>query len=369
MSTETTKRDLVQKEALDQIKNKKRCGLGISMGVGKTLIGLKHMQDHYDMTSTFLVVAPKRSIFQSWIDDAKKFGFEHLLDQITFTTYLSLEKQSTDYNVIYLDECHSLLESHDFFLSMYGGKILGLTGTPPRYKTSEKGRMVDKYCPIVYTYITDSAVEDNILNDYKIVVHKITLSSQKHYKVMKKDKTSFFYTSEREHYKYWTEKIDSTFSLKQKSIFRIMRMKALMDYPTKENYVANIMSMIDEKCIVFANTTDQADRLCQYSYHSKNKQSEDNLADFKAGKINQLSCVLQLNEGVNVPNLKVGIIMHAYSNERKSSQRIGRLLRLNPDEKATIHILMFENTVDEEWVAEALKDLDQNKIVYTNPIC
>jgi superfamily II DNA or RNA helicase len=129
------------------------------------------------------------------------------------------------------------------------------------------------------------------------------------------------------------------------------------------------MSMIDEKCIVFANTTDQADRLCEYSYHSKNKQSEDNLADFKAGKINQLSCVLQLNEGVNVPNLKVGIIMHAYSNERKSSQRIGRLLRLNPDEKATIHILMFENTVDEEWVAEALKDLDQNKIVYTNPIC
>ena len=44
------------------------------MGVGKTLIGLKHMAAHYTDYSRFLVVAPKRSIFQSWIDDAKKFN-------------------------------------------------------------------------------------------------------------------------------------------------------------------------------------------------------------------------------------------------------------------------------------------------------
>jgi hypothetical protein len=56
--------------------------------------------------------------------------------------------------------------------------------------------------------------------------------------------------------------------------------------------------------------------------------------------------------------------MHAYGNERKSSQRIGRLLRLNPDDKATIHILCYKDTVDERWVNEALKDLDQSKIKY-----
>jgi superfamily II DNA or RNA helicase len=41
----------------------------------------------------------------------------------------------------------------------------------------------------------------------------------------------------------------------------------------------------------------------------------------------------------------------------KSAQRLGRLLRLNPDEKAIIHILCYEDTVDEAWVNQALREL------------
>ena len=75
-----------------------------------------------------------------------------------------------------------------------------------------------------------------------------------------------------------------------------------------------------------------------------------------------LSSVLQLSEGITIPNLEFGIIMHAYGNERKTAQRIGRLLRLNPDKVATCHILCYENTVDERWVKNALKSFDQTKI-------
>jgi superfamily II DNA or RNA helicase len=46
----------------------------------------------------------------------------------------------------------------------------------------------------------------------------------------------------------------------------------------------------------------------------------------------------QFSEGINIPNLRVGIIWHAFGNERKATQRIGRLLRLNPDETATVHL-------------------------------
>jgi len=56
--------------------------------------------------------------------------------------------------------------------------------------------------------------------------------------------------------------------------------------------------------------------------------------------------------------------MHAYGNEKKAAQRLGRLLRLNPDETATIHILCYEHTVDEEWVRTALEQYDQSKITY-----
>jgi superfamily II DNA or RNA helicase len=141
-------------------------------------------------------------------------------------------------------------------------------------------------------------------------------------------------------------------------------MKAMMEYPSKEKYAKLLFHSINSKCILFANTQDQADKLCSSSYHSNNPKSEENLQMFKTGQINKLSTVLQLNEGVNIPHLKQGIIMHAYGNERKASQRIGRLLRLNPDDKAIVHILCYVDTVDEKWVTEALEGFDQSKIVW-----
>lgn len=368
-SAELTKRELIQQEALAATENIFRCGLGISMGVGKTLIGLRHMEREFpNLKNRFLVVAPKVSIFESWKEDAEKFGLAYLLDYIDFTTYLSLGKRNRDYDCIYLDECHSLLYTHDFYLATYPGKILGLTGTPPRYKNSEKGDMVQKYCPIIYTYITDDAVEDKILNDYKIIVHRIPLGTSKNVRVETKN-GGYFMSTERDNYNYWSERIGNAITPKQTQIFRIMRMQALMKFPSKENYAKRLLDMIDEKCIVFCNTTEQADRICANSYHSKNPDSESNLEQFKTGAIDCLASVQQLNEGVNIPNLKYGIILHAYSNERKSSQRIGRLLRLSPDQKAIIHILMYERTIDEDWVQQALRDLDPEKIVYTEPLC
>jgi superfamily II DNA or RNA helicase len=365
MDETINKKEVIQSEALRIASGHARCGLGISMGVGKTLIGLRHMQAHLELNSsaTFLVVAPKKAIFQSWKDDAIKFGMDTLLEHITFSTYRSLEKQSRDHTVVYLDECHSLLYVHDFFLSTYGGYILGLSGTPPRYANSEKGEMVAKYCPIVYTYITDDAVSDDILNDYVLIIHTLPLSDKKTFKVALK-KGGFFMNSEKEHYEYWTKKILEAFSPVQKKIFRIMRMQGLMQYGSKEIYTRDLLTMLDNKCLVFCNTTDQASRISDYGYHTANPDSEADLAKFKTGAIPVLSCVQQLSEGINIPDLKYGIILHSYSNERKSSQRIGRMLRLSPDQTAHIHILVYEDTVDQEWVHEALKGFNQEKIVY-----
>ena len=358
------KREEIQSEAIAATQGVNRCTLGVSMGVGKTYIGLQHMQQEYDKGArSFMVVAPKLSIFKTWTDDAFKFGLEHLLTHIKFTTYISLTKQTVAYDCIYLDECHNLLYNHESYLIFYHGKILGLSGTPPRHATSEKGIMVNRYCPVVYSYITDDAIDDNILNDYKIVVHLLPLSSYKNFKVSTKAGGGFM-TSEKDHYTYWTSRIEKEFSIGSKQKLRIMRMQGLMQYPSKERYAKKLLENLDDKCIVFCNNTDQADRVCDNSYHSKNVNSEDNLEAFKQGLFNCLSSVQQLNEGVNIPNLKYGIILHAYSNERKSNQRIGRLLRLNPDQESIIHILAYKDTVDTEWVLSALSDLDQSKITW-----
>jgi superfamily II DNA or RNA helicase len=40
-------KDQVQLEALEATKNKQRCTIVLGTGVGKTLVGLKHMEKHY----------------------------------------------------------------------------------------------------------------------------------------------------------------------------------------------------------------------------------------------------------------------------------------------------------------------------------
>lgn len=356
-------KDSIQEQALKEIEKHERCGVGISMGVGKTRIAIKHLIKNFHPFVKVLVVIPKLSIKDSWDDELKKMNLEKLSSHIVFTTYLSINKQDpTDYDIVYLDECHSLLDTHEMFLKKFKGKIVGLTGTPPIRKESEKYRMVYKYCPMVFNFSVDQATDQKILNNYKIFIHKIELSKLQTLKKKKKN-GGVWYTSERNDYEYLTRQLAEATTPKQMQFFSILRMRAMMDYNTKEMYVKSILKQVNDKCIIFANTQEQADRICKYSFHSNNIKSDENLQLFKDSRIQKLSCVMQLNEGVTIPNLKVGIIMHSYGNERKSNQRIGRLLRLNPTETAYIHILCYKDTIDEKWINNALEGLDQSKIV------
>jgi superfamily II DNA or RNA helicase len=195
-------KDEVQLEALAITDGKQRCSVVLGTGVGKTLVGLNHIDRNTTPLMRVLIVAPKKAIFQSWIDDAKKFEKNYLLDRMVFTTYLSLNKHNpNDYNAVYLDEAHSLLDSHRGFLQLYKGKILGLTGTPPKRNDSEKGKLVNEFCPVVYTFKADDAIESKILNDYQIVVHELNLSTEKDYLVDMRGKK--FMTSEEQNYIYW----------------------------------------------------------------------------------------------------------------------------------------------------------------------
>lgn len=360
-------REEVLQECFIEISKYHRATAALSVGMGKTFLGLTILEKHLKSNVKFLVVIPKLVLKGSWKDEAIKHKKENVFKHIAFSTYRSLYKLDlNEYDYVILDECHNLLYTHDKSLSNYKGKILGLTGTPPKIDKSEKGHMVNAYCPVKYAYVTDDAVDNEILNDYQIYVHSLELSNSNN--VEKKTKTGkTFYTSEVKMYQYWTNRIDACMienNQKGLQLSRILRMKAIQDFKSKENYAKALITKINNKCLIFANTQEQADRICSISYHSGNPKSEENLKKFKLGEEMVLSCVLQLNEGVNIPKLKSIIIMHSYSNERKLSQRLGRALRLPINEKAIVHILMYKNTIDEEWVANALSDYNPEKIKY-----
>lgn len=361
-------REEIQQEALENIQGKQRSGINVSMGVGKTYIGLQDMRLCYHETVSYLVVGPTKNILQSWKDEIAKWGMEGLLEHITFSTYRSINKQENKFDVVYLDECHSLKFSHGNWLKAHaekGGRIVGMTGTYPKYMKTEKGKMCDHFVPKVFEYNMDDAVDDSILNDYEIIVHQLQLDTSKTLK--KKGKKGDWETSEASDYAYWCRTINDSYPGEEMKL-RIMRMKAMQSYPSKMKYMKKLLDKQTEKTIVFVNYKKQADEISPYVHYSGKKRiSQANLEKFKSGEIMQLAAVEQLSQGINVPNLKVGLIAHAYANNRQASQKIGRLLRLNPDDKATIHILCYSDTIDKTWVKSALESLNGDKIKWVDP--
>lgn len=354
------KKSDIQKECINAIGKNKNAGVILGTGTGKTLLGLKHMATKYTDTSLFLIVAPKLSIHQEWLSQAKEHGLEYLIPHMQFVTYLSLIKLNYNYDYVYLDECHNLKYHHGDWLRLYNGPTLGLTGSYPKSRSKESFSVCSEFCPVVYEYNIEEGINDNILNDYRIYVHLLTLDTNKTVKL----KNGGF-MSEADNYKMWTNYINHSMGQRQ-TLNRIMRMKAMQSYNTKVKYAKSLLKEQTEKTLVFTDYTEQADLICEHVYHTKEPKSKENLNLFKSGKISKLSSVLQIAEGANIPNLKVGIIMHAYANEKKLKQKIGRFLRLNPNEKSIIHLLCYEDTVDLLWCKQALKDFEQSKIFKYN---
>ena len=348
-------KDEVQQLALDSVLKFRRSGVVLSVGAGKTKLGLMYLSKVGGKT---LILVPKLDIIKSWTDDAHKFNYSDLIDNITFSTYLSLKKQDlTQYQNVVMDEAHNLLLHQDPHLRTFTGNILGLTGTPPRQQ--DKKTMMDRYYPIRYTFKMDKAVEAGMLNDYRIFVHKLDLSTVKNLPVKN------FMVSERSNYEYASKRIEMASTDKSRMFAHINRVNVLKQFKTKERYTSVLLKSIPEveKCIIFANTIDQAERLCSYSHHSK--MDGDYLNAFKEGMITRLSCVEQLSEGINIKDLKHAIILHTFSGTSpKSRQKVGRLMRLNTNELAHIHILCYKDTVDEKWVESVLEDFDPTKITY-----
>lgn len=356
------KRQEILKESYEIIGKYRRRTVAISVGVGKTFLGLADMEREIKINpnSKFLIVIPKLVLEDNWKDEAKKHKKEYLIKYFNFVTYRSLTKKSLNYTVIYFDEVHNLKYSHGDYLTHFKGKILGLTGSPPRYSKSEKALMLKAYAPIVYEYITDDAIDDKILNDYKIYVHSVFLNQENTIPVKTK-KGHVFFTSEQKRYEYWTNKINQDPFNK---LHRLGRMRSMQSFESKEIKAKQLLTLINDKCLLFCNTIEQANKLSKYTYHSKNNDSNENLDKFKKGEILTLASVQQLKEGVNIPKLKASIILHSFASEYVTKQKIGRLLRLPVDETAIIHILMYKNTIDETWVDKALMDYEQNKIIY-----
>ncbi len=143
-----------------------------------------------------------------------------------------------------------------------------------------------------------------------------------------------------------------------------------------------------EKILIFSERTCQADELYQLlqtyypekvgRYHSKmGDQANKNALDrFRTGDIRILIACKAIDEGIDVPDASVGIIMSGTSTQRQRIQRLGRIIRKNDAKnKALLYYLHIQETsedtcflpdANEHRLFELAYDSDSR--TFTNPV-
>jgi len=76
------------------------------------------------------------------------------------------------------------------------------------------------------------------------------------------------------------------------------------------------------------------------------QEREDVLERFRRGDIRTLVSARVLNEGLDVPDADVGVIVGGALGEREHVQRVGRLLRPSAGKRAVVHELVTRNTIE-----------------------
>jgi len=78
----------------------------------------------------------------------------------------------------------------------------------------------------------------------------------------------------------------------------------------------------------------------------KRKERERVLSLFREGTLRALVSAQVLNEGLDVPEAEVGIIVASSRGEREHVQRVGRVLRPRPGKHALVYELVVRATTE-----------------------
>jgi len=405
-----TERDKKQQEiseiVLSKVKENKfiHHSIIVATGVGKSKIIIdliKPLQELLKFKKIIILVDNTRLRDNNWKEDFEKWGFESIYkDIIEMNTYQTVYKWDKDLSNYLL-----IADEMDFAFTPGYGKvfetykncnIIGMTG----YVADSKRDFMNKYLPCLVEYTQKQAQEDGILNSTPITFVKYDLSKEKNSLVTYGKGSKTFKTSENISYNYWDKqlritmgkltkaKITSDISdIKKYETFRKLygakRAEILYNSSASVKLTRRLLDYIhtlDEtsKAVIFSKRTAQSSLITTTTYHGENTKliNDKNFEDFNKGMVRELGLVDKINRGVNMRNLNFAIFEGYNSSDTILRQRLGRLMRLDPEDLATIFIMIpyfMRKTKDGykqaataavKWVNNMLNDwnLDSSKI-------
>lgn len=369
-----TARDKEQKKALKLcLETEGNILLSMATGSGKSRVPIEYAKKK-GVKSIAVLVPTEDLRDNNWKEEFEKWGAIDLWENNTEALcYASASKiKGKHFDLIIMDEAHRITDlSYEFFIDNTFDKVIALTATEPE-KLNKITLFEQLNFKAKHVLTLDEAIEKGIIADYEITVVYTQLNSSLKY-IDAGSKKKPFKTTEKKNYDYLTSKLEELKSLpylsptdeRRREFLILKRMHLIYNLRSKliaAKYIKDKVLDTSERILIFCGNIDQANELCEYRYHSKT--SDTDLIKFKKGEINQLSCVDAINEGINIPDLDGALVVQIKSSEIQLIQRLGRTLRIRPNHKARITILVCKGTQDEVWLENAIKNLDSNKIVY-----
>jgi superfamily II DNA or RNA helicase len=109
----------------------------------------------------------------------------------------------------------------------------------------------------------------------------------------------------------------------------------------------------DDRCIVFTKSVEEVYALSRrflipgITYETPAKERKEILDRFRIGRYRAIIASDVLNEGVDVPDANVAIILAGSASQREYVQRLGRILRPKDNKQAVLYELVTAATGEE----------------------
>jgi superfamily II DNA or RNA helicase len=367
-----------QREALAAWE-KARCRgvVVLPTGTGKTFLATLAIASRKRST---LVVVPTLDLVNQWYDGlsaafGKPIGIVgggyHDVEDITVTTYDSayghMDRLGARFGLIVFDECHHLPSaSYSLAAKMSLAPFrLGLTATPER--SDEKG-YDETIGPIVFRRdITE--LSGDYLAAYDVVRLSVPLSPEERAE----------YEAAREVYKSFLRAnmirmgapdgwqrflmLSSQSDTGRRAFQSYRRQRQLaLAAPGKIALLERLLhAHRHDRTIVFTEdnatvyTISRRFLVPAITHQTKVKERSFILGAFNEGTLNTVVTSKVLNEGVNVPQANVAIVLSGNASVREHVQRLGRILRKTEGKLATMYELVAAGT-SEEYVSERRRE-------------
>ena len=360
-----------QQEAVQSWTQHECCGsIVLPTGTGKSIVAVKAMEAAAVST---LVVAPTIDLMNQWYDLLSgAFDIEvgilgggyHEVRDITVTTYDSayiyIDQYGDRFGLLVFDEVHHLpapKSSHIPQMSLAPCR-LGLTATYRRLDGLHL-QLRSLVGPVVYNKsIKDFKGEH--LADYEIIRIGVPLDPEERTRYDEHHHVYASYARERG-VAYFGSKSSAWGDFIRESSYDPQARKALlarrealkisMSARQKMRILESLIKQYhSQRVIIFTENNDLVYRISQsylipaITHQTKTIERKEILDRFRKGIYRLIVTSKVLNEGVDVPEANVAIILSGSASPREHLQRLGRILRKRSGKKALLYEVVTKGT-------------------------